>query len=40
MVATRQVVNNWTDPDGIETHSFDVVEAVLDTFEGATAVVW
>ena len=39
MVATGQVVDNWTDPDGIEAHSFDVVQAVLNTFEGATAVV-
>ena len=39
VVASFKVVDNWGDPDSSETHVFDVVEVLGDSFEGASAVV-
>ena len=39
VVAGLDVVNNGGDPDGVETHSFDVVQVVFDTLEGTAAVL-
>lgn len=39
-VVTRvQVVNDWRDPDSIETHTLNVIEVVGDSLESTTAVV-
>ena len=35
---TTQLRSHGRDPDGIEAHVLDVVEVVLDSFEGAAAV--
>jgi hypothetical protein len=36
---TINLVYNWTDPDGIEPHSTDVVKIILKPFERSTTVV-
>jgi len=39
-VVTRvQVINDWRDPDSIETHTLNVIEVVGDSLESTTAVV-
>ena len=39
VVASVEIVDNWGDPDSSETHVFDVVEVLGDSFEGTAAVV-
>jgi hypothetical protein len=39
VVSGVEVVNNGADPDGVESHTLDVVQVVLNTLEGSTAVV-
>jgi len=38
MIAVGGVVNDGTDPDGVETHTLDISEIVLDSVEGTSAV--
>ena len=39
VVSLVEVVDDWSNPDGVEAHSLDVIEMVLETFPGSTAVV-
>lgn len=39
VISITIVVNNWGDPDGVETHTLDVIEVVGDTVPGSTTVV-
>ena len=39
MIAISPVVNDRRNPDGIESHAFDVVEMVLDALPGTTTIV-
>lgn len=39
MVTRVQVVNDWRDPDSIETHTLNVIKIVGDSLESTTTVV-
>ena len=39
MIAVAKVVNDWSDPDGVEAKALNVVKVVLNSFPGSTAVV-
>lgn len=39
VVSTVNVVDDWSDPNGVEAHTLDIVKVVLETFPVTTAVV-
>jgi len=39
VIAIWGVINYWTNPNSIETHTSYIVEVVLESFESSTAVV-
>jgi hypothetical protein len=39
VISITVVVNDWGNPDGVETHTLDVIEVVGNTVPGTTAVV-
>jgi len=39
VISITVVVNNWRDPDGVETHTLDVIEVLGNTVPGSSAVV-
>jgi len=39
VITILQVVNDWGDPDGIETESLNIIKVVLDTLPGTSTVV-
>ena len=39
MVVSFSIVRNWRDPDGIEAHTLDIVELVLNAAESTATVV-
>jgi len=38
MESVRQIFPNWRNPNGIKPHVFDVLEIVLDSNPGSSAV--
>jgi len=39
VITITVVINDWRDPDGVETHTLNVIEVVGDTVPGSSAVV-